>query len=227
MIELLSVTKRYRMGDGEITVLRDINLVIRPGEFVSIVGPSGSGKSTLMHILGCLDVPTQGSYRLNGRAIERLSGDELARIRNQEIGFVFQHFHLLPRMSALRNVELPMVYAGLPRKVRRERARALLESVGLGDRLHHLPNALSGGQRQRVAIARALANHPSILLADEPTGALDTSTGRDILRLFQQLNEQGVTVVVITHDPDVARTARRIVRLVDGCIVSDEGGDTA
>jgi putative ABC transport system ATP-binding protein len=222
VIELHRVTKRYRSGDGWLTVLKGISLSISPGEFVSIMGPSGSGKSTLMHIIGCLDVPSSGSYRLFGRPIEQMPAHELARIRNQEIGFVFQNFHLLPRMTAQKNVELPMVYAGIGRRERQERALALLEQVGLADRAHHLPNALSGGQKQRVAIARALANRPAILLADEPTGALDTATGRDIMELFRGLNGEGTTVVVITHDPDVARYADRIVRITDGRLVSDE-----
>ncbi|MBX6353887.1 MAG: ABC transporter ATP-binding protein [Thermoflavifilum sp.] len=221
MMQLSSVFKHYSTGAGRLTVLRDVSLTIAAGEFVSVIGPSGSGKSTLMHILGCLDVPSEGTYRFQDLNVGTLDASALARIRNREIGFVFQNFYLLPRMSALRNVELPMVYRGVPRAERRRRAEALLERVGLADRIHHLPNELSGGQRQRVAIARALANDPAVILADEPTGALDTQTGREIMALFRALNEQGVTVVVITHDPDVARTARRMIRLVDGRIVSD------
>ncbi|WP_067934585.1 ABC transporter ATP-binding protein [Alicyclobacillus kakegawensis] len=223
MIELSGVTKRYRSGEEWLTVLDDIHLTVAAGEFVSIMGPSGSGKSTLMHILGCLDVPTSGSYRLFGRPIERLSAQELARVRNQEIGFVFQNFHLLPRMTAQKNVELPMMYAGVPRRERHRRALELLGQVGLADRAHHLPNELSGGQKQRVAIARALANRPALLLADEPTGALDSATGQEIIDLFLSLNADGMTVVLITHDPDVARRARRIVRIQDGRLVTGAG----
>lgn len=221
MIQLQNVTKTYQSGDGELTVLRDVNITIEEGEFVSIMGPSGSGKSTLMHIVGCLDVPTTGKYRLRGKEIEAMSSEELAHIRNQEIGFVFQNFHLLPRMTALRNVELPLVYGGVRRETRIARAKSLLAEVGLAERVYHLPNALSGGQKQRVAIARALANEPSILLADEPTGALDSATGKDIMRVFHRLNDQGVTVIVITHDADVAGHAQRVIRLVDGEIVTE------
>lgn len=221
MIELQHVSKRYRVGPEELEVLRGIDLTIRAGEFVSIMGPSGSGKSTLMHILGCLDTPTTGTYTLRGRAVQMLSSTELAQLRNQQIGFVFQNFHLLPRMSALRNVELPLVYAGVQSRLRRERAEALLAQMGLQDRIHHLPNELSGGQKQRVAIARALANEPAILLADEPTGALDSVTGQDIMQLFRSLNDTGVTVVVITHDANVASVADRIVFLQDGQVTDD------
>lgn len=221
MIQLQNVTKTYQSGDGELTVLRDVNITIEEGEFVSIMGPSGSGKSTLMHIVGCLDVPTTGKYRLRGKEIEAMSSEELAHIRNQEIGFVFQNFHLLPRMTALRNVELPLVYGGVRRETRIARAKSLLAEVGLAERVYHLPNALSGGQKQRVAIARALANEPSILLADEPTGALDSATGKDIMRVFHRLNDQGVTVIVITHDADVAGHAQRVIRLADGEIVME------
>ncbi len=221
MIELQHVSKRYRVGPEELEVLRGIDLTIRAGEFVSIMGPSGSGKSTLMHILGCLDTPTTGTYTLRGRAVQMLSSTELAQLRNQQIGFVFQNFQLLPRMSALRNVELPLVYAGVQSRLRRERAEALLAQMGLQDRIHHLPNELSGGQKQRVAIARALANEPAILLADEPTGALDSVTGQDIMQLFRSLNDTGVTVVVITHDANVASVADRIVFLQDGQVTDD------
>lgn len=226
MIELRQVCKEYFVGQERLTVLRDIDLTIDDGEFVSIMGPSGSGKSTLMHIIGCLDVPSRGHYQLRGQPVEQMTPDALARIRNREIGFVFQNFHLLPRMSALKNVELPLIYGNVPRSERRQRALALLEDMGLSDRIEHLPSALSGGQRQRVAIARALANQPGLLLADEPTGALDSTTGRDIMTLFQRLNERGVTVVVITHDADVAACARRVVRLTDGQIWSDDRGDS-
>ncbi len=204
-------------------MLKDVSLDVSEGEFVSIMGPSGSGKSTLMHIIGCLDVPTSGSYQFRNQLVGEMSAVELARLRNQEIGFVFQNFHLLPRMTALRNVELPLVYAGARKDVRRARALHLLSEVGLAERTHHLPNELSGGQKQRVAIARALANQPSLLLADEPTGALDTATGKDIMTLLQKLNESGMTIILITHDPHVASYARRVIRLVDGQIVDDQG----
>lgn len=223
MIELSHVSKWYTVGDQPMTVLDDVNLTIQSGEFVSIMGPSGSGKSTLMHILGCLDVPSSGTYRLTGRNVEAMTPTELARIRNQEIGFVFQNFHLLPRVSALKNVELPLVYAGMARKRRMERARELLSEVGLENRAGYLPNELSGGQKQRVAIARALANEPALLLADEPTGALDSTTGQEIMSLFGSLNQRGVTVVVITHDVGVAAYAKRTVRIMDGRV--DYGGE--
>ncbi len=202
-------------------MLQDVTLTIHDGAFVSIMGPSGSGKSTMMHIMGCLDVPSSGRYLLDGRRMDELSPTEMAHVRNRKIGFVFQNFHLLPRMTALQNVELPMAYAGVGRAKRRKEAERRLAEVGLENRLTHLPSALSGGQRQRVAIARALVNEPSVLLADEPTGALDSSTGQDIMSLFQSLNKTGVTVVVITHDPSVAEYAGRIVRLLDGRIVAD------
>jgi len=218
------VTKTYAAGDAVLTVLRDIQLVVEEGEFVSIMGPSGSGKSTLMHILGLLDTPSGGSYSFRDRPVEALSPVELAHLRNQEIGFVFQNFHLIPRMSAEKNVELPLVYGGWTRATRRARAAEMLLEVGLGDRAGHLPSQLSGGQKQRVAIARALANRPSLILADEPTGALDTTTGGEIMQMFRELNERGVTVVVITHDPVVAAYAHRVIRLVDGQVVQPEGG---
>lgn len=219
MLEFLDVSKTYQIADTRIDVLRGVTLSIERGEFVSLIGPSGSGKSTLMHIMGCLDVPTRGRVRVSGRRIEEMNSTELARIRNQEIGFVFQNFHLLPRMTALRNVELPLVYAGWRRVDRVHRAEQLLEDVGLGNRLHHFPNELSGGQKQRVAIARALANDPSLILADEPTGALDTHTGQEIMSIFQGLNIRGVTVVVVTHDPVVAACAQRSIRILDGQVV--------
>jgi putative ABC transport system ATP-binding protein len=225
MMELRSVSKSYVTGDQVIQVLKNVTLSVHPGEFVYIMGPSGSGKSTLMHIMGCLDVPTEGSYRFRGVPVETQSGVELARLRNQEIGFVFQNFHLLPRMTARRNVELPLVYAGVRKEARRARAEQLLSDVGLSDRMNHYPNELSGGQKQRVAIARALANRPSVLLADEPTGALDSTTGRGIMELFQRLNDAGMTIVVITHDPNVARYAKRILYLVDGEIVEERESD--
>ncbi|MBF8378960.1 ABC transporter ATP-binding protein [Alicyclobacillus mali] len=222
MIRLLGVTKSYTVGDQVVPVLKGIDLEVHKGEFVAVMGPSGSGKSTLMHIVGLLDRPTAGEYELNGASVLQLPPNHLARLRNQNIGFVFQNFHLIPRMSALRNVELPMVYAGVPRAKRRARAMELLEMVGMVNRAHHLPNELSGGQRQRVAIARALANDPAILLADEPTGALDQQTGGEILRILRDLNAAGRTVMVITHDRNVAQAGQRIVHIVDGEMVREE-----
>ncbi|MEN9403883.1 MAG: Macrolide export ATP-binding/permease protein MacB [Verrucomicrobiota bacterium] len=210
------------MGEETIRALRGVALQIRRNEYLAIMGPSGSGKSTLMNMLGCLDTPTDGHYDFNGKNVAHMVDDELAEIRNHEIGFVFQTFNLLPRSNALHNVELPLIYAGLPRHERLERARQALTDVGLGDRMHHRPNELSGGQRQRVAIARALVTRPSIILADEPTGNLDSKTGVEIMDLFEQLYEQGNTIIVVTHEEDIARHARRIVRLRDGLIESDE-----
>ncbi|HSK69132.1 MAG TPA: ABC transporter ATP-binding protein [Candidatus Limnocylindria bacterium] len=212
------ITKVYPMLDGEHTVLRDVDLDIAEGEFISVLGPSGSGKSTMMNIIGCLDTPTRGSYVLRGQRIADLGENELAAIRNREIGFVFQSFQLLPRHSALRNVELPLVYAGMPPRKRLERAEEMLVRVGLKDKLGHFPNQLSGGQQQRVAIARALATHPTILLADEPTGALDQATGRQVLDLFVNLNAEGHTIVMITHDADIAESSSRVVHLLDGVL---------
>lgn len=214
--QMTGITKSYWMGDEWQPVLRGIDLTIREGEFISILGPSGSGKSTLMNIIGCLDTPTSGEYILHGNRIEDMDANHLSQIRNQEIGFVFQSFQLLPRQDALSNVELPLVYAGMPPHKRRERAREMLERVGLGHKLHHLPNQLSGGQQQRVAIARALSNNPTILLADEPTGALDQQTGKQVMALFRELNSEGHTIVMITHDVVIARNASRIVRILDG-----------
>jgi putative ABC transport system ATP-binding protein len=225
MIQLSNVTKSYLVAKQELTVLKDITLSISSGEFVSIMGPSGSGKSTLMHILGCLDLPTSGSYILHETSVSTMKLAQLASIRNKQIGFVFQNFHLLPRMSAVRNVELPLVYGGISRAERRRRSLSLLSRVGLSDRAFHMPNELSGGQKQRVAIARALVNEPDLLLADEPTGALDSITGKEIMSIFKELNQQGMTIVVITHDASVAQAAKRIVRIQDGRIVSDD--DTA
>jgi putative ABC transport system ATP-binding protein len=222
VIEIEGVTKLYKMGTEVIHALRGVGLNIRRNEYLAIMGPSGSGKSTLMNMLGCLDTPSGGRYIFNGKNVADMLDDELADIRNREIGFVFQTFNLLPRSDALHNVELPLIYAGVAPHVRRERALQALQNVGLGDRIHHRPNELSGGQRQRVAIARALVNHPSILLADEPTGNLDSRTGVEIMALFEQLYEQGHTIIVVTHEEDIARHARRIVRLRDGLIESDQ-----
>ncbi|MCS6816531.1 MAG: ABC transporter ATP-binding protein [Blastocatellia bacterium] len=222
MIRMENVWRTYKMGQEEVHALRGINLIIQPNEYVAIIGPSGSGKSTLMNIIGCLDTPTAGRYWLNGRLVSEMDDDELAYIRNREIGFVFQLFNLLPRATALHNVELPLIYAGVPAKERLERARQVLEMVDLGDRMHHRPNELSGGQRQRVAIARALVNQPSILLADEPTGALDSKTGAEIMALFDRLHAQGNTIIIVTHEPEVAAHAHRIIHIRDGRIEREE-----
>ena len=221
VIAIENVTKLYQMGEETIHALRGVTLSIHRNEYLAIMGPSGSGKSTLMNMLGCLDTPTAGRYEFNGHDVAAMVDDELAEIRNREIGFVFQTFNLLARSDALRNVELPLIYAGIAPHERRDRAREALESVGLGNRIHHKPNELSGGQRQRVAIARALVNRPSIVLADEPTGNLDSKTGIEILALFDDLYELGNTLIVVTHEESVARHARRIIRLHDGLIDSD------
>ncbi len=222
VIEIEGVTKFYKMGSEVIRALNGVSLKIHRNEYLAIMGPSGSGKSTLMNMLGCLDTPTAGLYEFNRKNVAHMVDDELAEIRNKEIGFVFQTFNLLPRSNALHNVELPLIYAGLRKTERIEQARQALTNVGLGERMFHKPNELSGGQRQRVAIARALVNHPSIILADEPTGNLDSKTGEEIMALFEQLYEQGNTIIVVTHEEDIARHARRVVRLRDGLIESDE-----
>jgi putative ABC transport system ATP-binding protein len=223
MIEIKRVTKIYQMGETEVRALDGVDLFIGKGEMTAIMGPSGSGKSTLLAILGCLDVPTSGTYSLDGVNVENMSDDQLARVRSEKIGFVFQQFNLLARTSALENVMLPLVYAGVSGRERRKRAEAALDKVGLADRMHHRPNELSGGQQQRVAIARALANQPAILLADEPTGALDSKTGTEIIGLFQQLHrELGQTVIYVTHDPFIARHTKRVVRMADGHIAGDD-----
>lgn len=222
LIDIREMTKSYIMGEQRVDALRGITLNIRHNEYVAIMGPSGSGKSTLMNMIGCLDTPTTGSYFLNEHDVSSLSDDELASVRNKEIGFVFQTFNLLPRSSCLANVELPLIYAGLPASERKERAIQMLERVNLGDRVHHKPNELSGGQRQRVAVARALINRPSIILADEPTGNLDSKTGVEIMRLFESLYENGNTIIVVTHEEEIAAHARRVVRLKDGLLESDE-----
>jgi len=225
LIRLHEISRRYQMGAETIHALRGVSLRIERGEYVGIMGPSGSGKSTLMNLIGCLDTPTDGEYELNGVQVSQMNDNQLAEIRNKEIGFVFQTFNLLPRSDALRNVELPLIYSGMPAEERRQVALDTLRSVGLADRIHHRPNELSGGQRQRVAVARALVNRPSILLADEPTGNLDTKTGMEILALFGQLSRQGNTIIMVTHEEDVAKHARRIVRIRDGRIASDEQND--
>jgi putative ABC transport system ATP-binding protein len=222
LIRLQQISRRYVMGTETVHALREVSLEIAKGEYVAIMGPSGSGKSTLMNLLGCLDTPTGGSYELNGLRVSEMNDNQLAEIRNREIGFIFQTFNLLPRSDALRNVELPLIYAGVSPSQRRKTALETLASVGLADRVHHKPNELSGGQRQRVAVARALVNHPSILLADEPTGNLDSKTGTEIMALFENLSNHGHTIIVVTHEEAIARQSRRIIRIRDGLIASDE-----
>jgi len=221
LIETVDLWKTYVMGSEEIHALRGVSIQIERGEYVAIMGPSGSGKSTLMNLIGCLDTPSRGSYLLNGRQVSEMNDNELARIRNEEIGFVFQTFNLLPRATALRNVELPLVYAGVPARHREQRAKAALDKVELASRMSHRPNELSGGQRQRVAIARALVNNPSILLADEPTGNLDSKTGQEIMSLFERLHHAGNTIILVTHEADVAAFARRSIHLRDGQVEND------
>jgi len=221
VIEIEGVTKLYKMGEETVHALRGVNVSVHRNEYLAIMGPSGSGKSTLMNMLGCLDTPTSGRYFFSGKNVSEMDDNELADIRNREIGFVFQTFNLLPRSTSLANVELPLIYAGLGQADRRERAAQALRNVGLGERMGHKPNELSGGQRQRVAIARALVNNPSIILADEPTGNLDSRTGEEIMQLFEDLYALGNTIIVVTHEEDIARHARRIVRLRDGLIESD------
>ena len=222
--QMQGINKYYQMGEERMHILKDIDLEIRQGEYLSVLGPSGSGKSTLMNIIGCLDTPTSGSYILDGAVIEEMSEAELAAIRSKEIGFIFQNSQLLPRLNALRNVEVPLIYAGVPPRERHRRAQEMLVRVGLEDRMYHYPNQLSGGQQQRVAIARALVGNPSILLADEPTGALDQKTGKQVMALFQELNNEGRTIIMITHDMNIAAYAHRVVHIIDGELT--EGGGT-
>ena len=221
VIQILDLTREYLMGTERVQALRGVSLEIRRNEYLAIMGPSGSGKSTMMNMLGCLDTPSSGEYWLNGQEVSRMPDDALARVRNKEIGFVFQTFNLLPRATALQNVELPLVYAGVSGKERRDRSRRALERVGLGNRIDHKPNELSGGQRQRVAIARALVNDPSILLADEPTGNLDSATSTDVMRVFDLLHRQGQTIIVVTHEAEIAAHAERVVTLRDGRVAND------
>jgi len=222
MLEIKKIKKIYQMGKVKVEALRGVSFYIDKGEFVAIMGPSGSGKSTLMHIIGCLDQPTEGNFIIGGKDVSKLNDDRLAEIRNKRIGFVFQQFNLLSRTSILHNVEIPLIYAGLKAKQRRELAKQALESVGLGDRVKHKPNEISGGEKQRAAIARALVNNPLIILADEPTGNLDTKTGEEIMKIFYKLHQQGNTVIMVTHELEIARHARRIIHLRDGLIEKDE-----
>ena len=222
LIRLTDITKVYQMGDMEVRALDGVSMEIHRGEYVAIMGPSGSGKSTMMNVIGCLDTPTDGTYELNGKLASAMTDDNLAQIRNEEIGFVFQTFNLLARTTSLQNVELPLIYAGKTPAERHQMAQQALENVGLGSRSDHMPNQLSGGQRQRVAIARALVNDPSILLADEPTGALDTKTSIEIMALFEELYQKGNTIILVTHEEDIARHAHRIIKLLDGQIIHDE-----
>ncbi len=227
IVTLQKICKDYQQGITPVRVLKDIDLTVEQGEYIAIMGPSGSGKTTLMNLIGCLDVPTSGSYILDGRDLNDLNDDQLAEIRNRKIGFVFQNFHLLPKMDALDNVALPLLYAGVPLKERRARAEAALNAVGLSDRIHFMPNQLSGGQCQRVAIARAIAGNPSLLLADEPTGALDTASGNQIMDIFRQLSREGMTILMITHEPSIAQCADKVYHILDGRLRTDsqQGGD--
>lgn len=225
LIRIEHLVHGYTMAKEQVTVLKDLSFEIGHGEFVAIIGPSGSGKSTLMNMIGCLDVPNEGSYLLDGQDVRRLSDNRLAQIRNEKIGFIFQSFNLLAKLSAIENVELPLIYRGLPHRERRILAEAALEKVGLHERMHHRPSELSGGQQQRVAIARALAGNPPMLLADEPTGALDSRTGEEVMQMIQMLNEQGHTIIVITHDLGIAEQAKRVIRIQDGCLVEDRRND--
>jgi len=222
LIDISNVTKRYQLGEQVVFALNGINLKIEKGEYAALMGPSGSGKSTLMNIIGCLDTPTSGDYWLNNKEVSKMSDSALSEVRNAEIGFVFQTFNLLNRMNAIDNVALPLVYSGVPKKLREERAKEVLSKVGLGDRMNHKPNELSGGQRQRVAVARALVNNPSILLADEPTGNLDTKTSYEIMALFDEIHNAGNTIVLVTHEEDIAQHAKRIIRLRDGVVEKSE-----
>lgn len=225
VIEMKDINKTYVMGNNKLTVLKGVDLTIEEGEFVAILGPSGSGKSTLMNIIGCIDEKTSGRYLLDNKNVEDLSEDQLASVRNDKIGFVFQKFNLLPRLTTLHNVEIPLLIRGLGSKTAKKKAGAMLEAVGLGDRTHHKPIELSGGQQQRVAIARALIGEPELILADEPTGNLDQASGKEIMDLFLKLNEEGHTIVMITHDEDVAKKAKRIIRITDGLVMEDEAGE--
>jgi len=225
--QMKGICKSYRMGDEDMQVLNNIDLSIEPGEYLSVLGPSGSGKTTLMNIIGCLDTATSGEYILQGRAIEDMDESQLAHVRSHEIGFIFQNHQLLPRLTAQKNVELPLIYAGVSPKERKKRAQEMLDRVGLSDRMGHYPNQLSGGQAQRVAIARALVSNPSLLLADEPTGALDQKTGRQVMALFKELNEEGRTIIMITHDTNIAKNARRVVHIIDGILTEGGGLDDA
>ncbi len=226
ILKLTDICKDYQQGKEPVRVLKNINLTVEKGEYIAIMGPSGSGKTTLMNLIGCLDVPTSGSYELDGKDLKNLNDDALAEIRSKHIGFVFQSFHLLPKMDALDNVALPLLYSGVSLKERRERAAEALKAVGLEERMHFMPNQLSGGQCQRVAIARAMVGKPDLLLADEPTGALDTKAGNQIMDIFRQLSEDGMTILMITHEPAIARCANKTYRILDGELYTDEGGDS-
>ena len=226
ILELKDICKDYQQGREPVRVLKNINLTVEKGDYLAIMGPSGSGKTTLMNIIGCLDVPTSGSYILEGRDLKDLSDDDLAEVRNKHIGFVFQSFHLLPKMEAVDNVALPLLYADVPLKERRARAEEALKAVGLGERIHFLPNQLSGGQCQRVAIARAMVTKPALLLADEPTGALDTKSGKQVMDIFDNLSDSGMTILMITHDPDIARRAKKVYHILDGELLTNQEGGT-